>query len=380
MQQYLDLTTNVLENGTQKSAGRDNMPSTLSLFGQIMRFDLSEGFPIVTTKKVSFKNIVVELLWFLQGDTNIKFLVDNGCNIWNEDAYNYYLKKCKEQHVERTISYDLFVRYITIAKDLKELTNDSTLNSSTADPLIPKNYTLGSCGMQYGQLWRNWGKGVDQVKDLLEGLKNNPMSRRHIITAWNPSTLNDMALNACHALAHFNCRPLTWEQKIDWAKKNINPDQFENLYITELAASDRCPQYYLDCLLYQRSADVMLGVPYNIASYALLTEIFALLCNMIPGEFVHTIGDAHIYENHIEAAKEQIKRIPLGNPKLQLNTEHWLTESGECGVGPLSIDGFLEGLKRQHFVQCLLKEDISLSFYVSHPKLQSETKLSTGLK
>lgn len=270
-----------------------------------------------------------------------------------------------------------------------------------------ENYTLGDCGKQYGWLWRNWksqpifgdGKNneiveqgnryisgqvqIDQLKELIKGLKNNPMSRRHIITAWNPATLDDMALNACHAFVQFNCRPIPWEEKLEMAKRHLNVDM-ENLAITEAAAGNSnfgpIPQYYLDCQLYQRSADVVLGVPYNIASYALLTEIIAKICNMIPGEFIHTFGDVHIYENHLDAVEEQLKRECRELPKLNINTEFWQTESGECGVGNLLIDGFLEGLESNDFLKCLLEDDIQLLNYNPHPKLENETKLFTGLK
>jgi len=408
MKQYLDLLREIKERGLYKEPARENMPGTYSLFGYQMRFNLQEGFPLLTTKKVSFKNIVVELLWFLRGDTNIKYLVDNGCNIWNEDAYNYYRKINKGKlpiellgdtiNNEGNLDLLTFQEFITIIK-VRNFDNLPSYNK----------YTLGDCGMQYGKLWRDWqvdkevfshsiqdsgeeGLGsiitkdiykkqdnIDQFKELLVGLKNNPMGRRHIITAWNPATLNDMALNACHAFVQFNCRKLSFEQRIEWAKKNINPDLFENLYITELAESESCPKYYLDCQMYQRSADSVLGVPYNIASYALLTEIISKVCNMIPGEFIHTFGDVHIYENHLGAVKEQLEREPRKLPKLNINTEFWQTESGECGIGNLSINGFLEGLKSDDFLRCLIEEDIQLSNYNPHPKLTNKTNLSTGI-
>ena len=441
MKQYQKLLKTIKEKGVLKSAAREGMPGTMSLFGYQMRFNLQEGFPLITTKKISFKNIVVELLWFLKGDTNIKYLVDNGCNIWNEDAYQFYTKKVNEickmfdgEPPSNIIHEDIKksqLRLFTFQEFVEILKN-----TSHEKLMHEAGYTLGDCGQQYGKLWRNWeGKVkimgnhydnpkncikraiellqeegyednsqtlvelfdcldsldtevqlvestqiVDQFKELLFGLKNNTMSRRHIITAWNPATLDDMALNACHAFVQFNCRKLSFEQRIEWAKKNINPDLFENLYITELAESDSCPKYYLDCQMYQRSADVVLGVPYNIASYALLTEIISKVCNMIPGEFIHTFGDVHIYENHLEAVEEQLQREPRELPKLNINTEFWQTESGECGIGNLSINGFLEGLKSNDFLRCLLEEDIQLSNYNSHPKLKNETKLFTGLK
>jgi thymidylate synthase len=378
MKQYIELLQAIKSKGTKKGEARENMPNTLSLFGYQNRYDLSEGFPLVTTKKVNFKHIVTELLWFLKGDTNVKFLIDNGCNIWNQDAYNYYLKKCKRK-LHPPMSFSEF--------------SDCVIRNNIEQNTLWNDYILGDAGKQYGWLWRNWEKSVaktlypelqpiDQFKDLLKGLKTNPMGRRHIITAWNPATLDDMALNACHSFVQFNCRPIPWEEKLEMAKRHPNVDM-ENLAITEAAAGNPnfgpIPQYYLDCQLYQRSADAVLGVPYNIASYALLTEILSKICNMIPGEFIHTFGDVHIYSNHMEAVEEQLQREPRPLPTLNINTEFWPTENGSCGEGLLSIDGFLEGLNNPYFIKCLIEEDIQLINYNPHPKLKAETKLSTGL-
>lgn len=380
MKQYHELLMAILEKGTYKAPARENMPGTTSLFGYQMRFDLQKGFPLLTTKKVNFKHIVTELLWFMKGDTNIKFLVDNGCNIWNEDAYNYYVKVCKRQGITGSMSFQSFI------DDIKDGNLEHT-------DLV--NFKLGDCGKQYGWLWRNWNgveysispslekekSGKDQLSELLYGLKNNPTGRRHIITAWNPDTLDDMALNACHAFVQFNCRLIPWEEKLEIAKRHPNVDM-ENLAITEAAAGNPnfgpIPQYHLDCQIYQRSADVFLGVPYNIASYALLTEIICKVVGMIPGEFIHTFGDVHIYDNHKEQIQEILSRTERVMPKLNINTEFWKTESGECGIGPISIDGFLNSLDNPDFICCLMEEDIQLSNYNPHPPIKA--KLSTGLK
>lgn len=257
MNNYLELMHKIQKEGSYKPAARANMPGTYSLFGEQLKFNLQDGFPIVTTKKVSFKNIVTELLWFLKGDTNIKYLVDNGCNIWNEDAYNYYNKILK-RHDLRGEGYT-FHEFVVALKE-QGAVEIVGLNGS--------DYKLGDCGKQYGWLWRNWTKPqsftdftgnvhnidtlVDQLKDLIEGLKTNPMSRRHIITAWNPATLDDMALNACHAFVQFNCRRIPVDKQINYMFK---PDESEKGWTVD---KDR-PQYYLDCQLYQRSADYILG-------------------------------------------------------------------------------------------------------------------------
>ena len=245
MRQYLDLVKHVLENGELKEDRTGT--GTKSVFGYQMRFNLSDGFPMVTTKKLHLKSIIYELLWFLNGDTNIKYLKDNGVNIWNAWA-------------------------------------DSN----------------GDLGPVYGFQWRNWNNdGIDQISNLINDLKNNPSSRRHLISAWNPSVLPDTsksfetnvangkaALPPCHAFFQFHV---------------INGK--------------------LSCQLYQRSADIFLGVPFNIASYSLLTLMIAQVCDLEPGDFIHTFGDAHIYTNHFEQMKLQLSREPKKLPTIKINNE-----------------------------------------------------------
>ncbi len=230
MKQYLDLMDDILEKGVIKTDRTGT--GTLSLFGRQLRFDLAEGFPLVTTKKLHLRSIIYELLWFLRGDTNIKYLKDNGVTIWDEWA--------------------------------------------------DEN---GELGPVYGHQWRSWptpdGKSIDQISEVIAQIKNKPDSRRHIVTAWNPAEVNKMALPPCHALFQF--------------------------YVAEGR---------LSCQLYQRSADYFLGVPFNIASYALLTLMFAQQCDLLPGEFVWTGGDVHLYVNHIEQAKLQLERKPFPLPQL----------------------------------------------------------------
>lgn len=362
MKQYKQHLQAILDKGTLKPAARENMPGTISLFGYQWKHNLTDGFPLLTTKKVYWKGIIVELLWFLKGDTNVKWLNDNGVTFWNEDAYAYYVKKMKT----RPNGYMNFESFEMILKSdipLPELTTHEG-----------EKFTLGDCGEQYGALWRRFNGNsyngeveIDQLKDLLYGLKNNPAGRRHIITAWNPATLDDMALNACHAMVQFNCRPIPWEEKLEMAKRNPNVEM-ENLAITEAAAGHPhygIPQYYLDCQMYQRSADMFLGVPLNVASYALLTEIVAKLVGMVPGEMIYTYGDSHIYENHIEQVKEQLSREerPLPKIKIELNND---------------INSFLDKLNTEDFVQSLIKEKIQLIDYNPHPPIKGE--LSTGIK
>lgn len=377
MKQYLKLIEKIKNKGTLKLAAREGMPNTQSLFGYQFRHDLSEGFPLLTTKKINFKHIVVELLWFLRGNTNIKYLIDNGCNIWNEDAYNYYKKVTSNINLEDEV-LDILIEDISESR-MRLFTYKEFVEYIKYSASLPncREYTLGDCGIQYGKLWRNLkgvdGKGditsTDQIKDLIEGLKKSPLSRRHIIDAWNPSTLNDMALNACHCLVQFNCRPLTfWERVNLMYKPNAISTSGDLSLVEEELNEANIPKYFLDCQMYQRSADVFLGVPYNIASYALLIHIIAKITNMVPGEYIHTFGDVHIYDNHETAIEIQLKREPSSLPNLLMKDEfHYITDKDLCGdvdlntiINEMSIDWF------------------TLKNY--NPQSRIKAKLSTGLK
>ncbi len=235
MQQYLDLMTKVLNEGTDR--GDRTGTGTRSLFGHQMRFDLSEGFPVLTTKKLHLRSIIIELLWFLRGETNIAWLKKNGVSIWDEWA------------------------------------DDD-----------------GELGPVYGYQWRSWptpdGGKIDQIAELLDSIRNNSTSRRHIVSAWNPALVEDMALPPCHCLFQF--------------------------YVA---------QGRLSCQLYQRSADIFLGVPFNIASYALLTMMVAKVCNLEPGDFIHTFGDVHLYNDHFDQARLQLTRKPKKLPVMNINRD-----------------------------------------------------------
>ncbi len=232
MKQYLDLLQDIIDNGADK--GDRTGTGTRSVFGRSMRFDLSKGFPLVTTKKCHLKSIIHELLWFIKGDTNIKYLKDNGVSIWDEWA--------------------------------------------------DEN---GDLGPVYGAQWRNWNaEGIDQLAEVIDTIKKNPNSRRIIMTAWNPSQVNKMALPPCHCFVQF--------------------------YV----ANGK-----LSCILHQRSCDTFLGVPFNIASYALFTMMLAQVCGLKPGEFIHNLGDTHLYNNHFDQAHEQLSREPYPLPTMKINPE-----------------------------------------------------------
>lgn len=263
MKQYLDMCRYILEHGEDRPDRTGT--GTRSVFGYQTRYDLREVFPLLTTKKMYLRPIAEELLWFIKGDTNIKYLVDRNVKIWNEWPYEDF-KKSEDFNGE------------TLEEFVEKIKND--------DEFAKKH---GNLGPVYGAQWRNFNnEGTDQLVKLIDSLKNNPFSRRHIISAWNPSQVDEMALPPCHTLMQF--------------------------YVS----SD---QKYLSCQLYQRSADTFLGVPFNIASYALLTCMLAQVCGYEPKEFIHTIGDAHIYKNHFDVVKTQIEREPLPLPHLVLNKD-----------------------------------------------------------
>ena len=257
MRQYLDLCKSVLENGIKKEDRTGT--GTISYFGRQMRFNLNEGFPLLTTKRVHLKSIIHELLWFISGDTNIKYLVDNDVRIWNDWPFAAYQKS--EEYQGETIE--------EFAAKVKE-----------SDEFAAK---WGKLGPVYGKQWRNFS-GVDQLEDLINQIKTNPTSRRLIISAWNPGEIHEMALPPCHCFMQF--------------------------YVNDGK---------LSCQLYQRSADIFLGVPFNIASYSLFTMMIAQVTGLGLGDFVHTIGDAHIYLNHLEQIDKQLKREPRALPKMIIN-------------------------------------------------------------
>lgn len=285
-QAYLDLCRHVMKEGTEKSDRTGT--GTLSVFGHQMRFNLQEGFPLLTTKRVPFRLIASELLWFIKGDTNIRYLLKHNNNIWNEWAFQSWIESNEYEGPDmtdfgrRSQSDDGFKeRYDEQMSIFKEriLTDDD----------FAERY--GNLGAVYGKQWRKWktsqGETIDQLKKVIDGIKNNPDSRRHIVTAWNPEDVpSNMALPPCHTMFQF--------------------------YVADGE---------LSCQLYQRSGDIFLGVPFNIASYALLTHLIAHECGLEPGEFIHTLGDAHIYTNHIEQIKKQLSRQPKEMPTLSLNKE-----------------------------------------------------------
>ena len=268
MRQYLELLDKICRDGVVR--GDRTGTGTKGIFGYQMRFDLREGFPLVTTKRLFLKGVIYELLWFLRGDTNIKYLVDNGVHIWDSDAYRYYNELC--------------VRHGVLPVD-----KDTFLAAAGVESPI-EGYRFGDLNNVYGYQWRSWprpdGGAIDQIRQVIDTIKHNPNSRRMIVSAWNVAEVEDMALPPCHVLFQF--------------------------YVAEGR---------LSCQLYQRSADTFLGVPFNIASYALLTMMIAQECGLEAGEFVHTLGDTHLYLNHMDQVAEQLSREPRKLPTMRLNPD-----------------------------------------------------------
>jgi len=266
---------------------------TKSVFGYTMRFNLPEGFPLLTTKKMFTKGIIHELLWFLSGSTNIRYLIQNGVHIWDNDAYRFYCETCGKL-------------------EIPPMTKENYLKA-VLDVESGQFFPFGELGNVYGHEWRKWGRDeIDQISKVIETIKTNPDSRRMLVTAWNPSNVDNVALPPCHVLFQF--------------------------YVCDGK---------LSCQLYQRSADVFLGVPFNIASYSLLTMMIAQVCGLEAYEFVHTIGDAHLYLNHMEQVEEQLSREPKALPKMVINP---------------SVDNIFD----------FKYEDFNLVGYDPHPAIKAE--------
>ncbi|MFL2106198.1 thymidylate synthase [Desemzia sp. FAM 23991] len=282
---YLSLARKILAEGTDKSDRTGT--GTKSIFGHQMRFDLQEGFPLLTTKRVPFGLIKSELLWFIKGDTNIRYLLEHNNHIWDEWAFERYVAS-PEYAGPDMIDFGRRSLADAAFKEVYQLEMKKFTERILNDTAFAEQY--GELGNVYGSQWRQWkttqGETIDQLKDVIEMIRTNPDSRRLIVSAWNPEDVPNMALPPCHTLFQF--------------------------YVAEGK---------LNCQLYQRSADVFLGVPFNIASYALLTHLIAHETNLEVGEFVHTFGDAHLYSNHVDQIQEQLSREPRSFPKLVLNQE-----------------------------------------------------------
>jgi len=392
--QYQELLQAILDYGVEKKDRTGT--GTKSIFGYTIRHKMTWGFPLLTTKKMAWKTMVTELLWFLRGDTNIKFLVDNNCHIWDGDAYKNYSSQVKMEWEDGAINElcedGFIVEDFNDGKNVnyRLLTQEEFINKIKTDDEFANRW--GELGPIYGKQWRSWKTQwyqlaeqegytpkwagdveteVDQIANLINDLKTNPDSRRLMVSAWNVGELDQMVLPPCHYGFQVYTRELTWEQQVEWVMKNTNVE-LENVYIVEEVAKETTPKRAISLMWNQRSVDTFLGLPFNIASYGLLLEIIAKMVNMVPDELIGNLGDTHLYLNHIEQAKEQIERTSFDLlPTLNINTEFWPTESGECGVGPLDATAVLNSFKDDNFCKCLLEEDLQLINYQSHPAIKA---------
>ena len=425
--QYTDLLQTILDYGVDKKDRTGT--GTKSIFGYTIRHNMKEGFPLLTTKKIPFKLVVTELIWFLRGDTNIKFLVDNGCHIWDGDAFKNYIKNNPNSDEQ-------------MVNDTNEMVNikDWFINKIKTDDEFAEKW--GDLGPVYGKQWRNWKHmgpksqqkmldentnwpwkttEIDQIANLINELKTNPDSRRLMVNAWNVGELDSMVLPPCHYGFQVYTRELSDEERYDLIEKDkytqfVNWQNLGTDRIREVLDEQNIPKRAISLMWNQRSVDTFLGLPFNIASYGLLLEIIAKAVNMVPDQLIGNLGDTHLYSNHIEQAKEQIgrelrvdervcmcyenpkldlskiqegmsdeeftkvcdefniptrTRTPFELPTLNINTEFWPYEGGECGVGPIDAMSVIKSFSDDNFCRCLLEEDIQLGNYQSHPTIKA---------
>ena len=417
---YQSLLQDILDNGHQK--GDRTGTGTISVFGRQIRHKMSDGFPLLTTKKMFWKGIVTELVWFLRGDTNIKFLVDNDCHIWDGDAYQSYCKRYWELDERAKIEYgSSYYNHETNEYEFETYSKEEFIDAIKTNPEFANKW--GELGPIYGKQWRCWQTEVfqkdedskkvfhatlqiDQIANLITDLKTNPDSRRLMVNAWNPANLEESVLPPCHYGFQVYTRELSPIEIVEHAKKDrLWLDKIpEGMTLSEVQKNFKTRAISL--MWNQRSCDTFLGLPFNIASYGLLLEIIATAVNMVPDELIGNLGDVHLYSNHIEQAKEQIgremtweeqvqwvmkntdvemenlyiteevfkdttpkhTREPYPLPTLNINTEWWPREGEE---GPLNAISIFEGFKDDSFCRCLLEEDIQLCNYQSHPTIKA---------
>lgn len=364
--QYQALLQDILDNGVKKEDRTGT--GTLSVFGRQIRHKMSEGFPLLTTKKMYFKGIVTELLWFLRGDTNIKYLVDNDCHIWDGDAYKAY-----EKWNENATATSPF-------GPVPKLSKEDFIKAIKLDDKFAKQF--GELGPIYGKQWRRWGshhmmdfksyyKPIDQIQNLIRDLKTNPDSRRLMVSAWNVGELDQMTLPPCHYGFQMYTRELSLEQKVNWLNKNypmygLGEWTIERLsdkdYLKEVEFEYNIPTRAISLMYNARSQDVPLGTPFNLASYGLLLEIIAKEVNMIPDELITNMGDCHIYLNQVDGVKEQLTREPYPLPKLNFSwyIDAWTTEEAKK-LRENSLDAYIRQMK---------PSDFTIENYQSHPTIK----------
>jgi thymidylate synthase len=372
---YLRLLKDILDNGVQKQDRTGT--GTISVFGRQIRHKMSEGFPLLTTKKMPFKTMVTELLWFLRGDTNIKYLVDNNCHIWDGDAYKNFQKTCQ---FEIDANHILPNEWMSISDDFMSsniLTQEEFINKIKTDDIFAKEW--GELGPIYGKQWRKWHTrwdvvedksreaglrkveyGIDQIQNLINDLKTNPDSRRLMVNAWNVGELDQMVLPPCHYGFQVYTRELKKLERINIAierkLKHETARLTKDFDYQKWCDEQNIPTRAISLMWNQRSVDTLLGLPFNIASYGLLLEIIAREVNMVPDELIGNLGDVHLYSNHIEQAKEQITREPMKLPTLK----------------HMKTDEFYKSLSEDiSLINHLDINDFVIENYQSHPTIKA---------
>jgi len=368
--QYQDLLFKLIADGSVKETRNGK---TVSVFGQQIRHKMSDGFPLLTTKKMYWNGIVTELLWFLRGDTNIKYLVDNGCHIWDGDVYQAYVKKHK--HAIRTEGNRSELAIQSLEKQLI-YPQEEFINKIKTDAEFAK--TWGDLGPIYGKQWRSWRKWsgkevmqdfyetnideIDQIANSIHLLKTDPDSRRNRVSSWNVGELDSMVLPPCHTDFQFYTRELSFNERIklivNSLKSNAPLLMEEDEKTIEWLNNNNIPTRAISLMWNQRSVDVPLGLPFNIASYGLLLEIIAKMVNMVPDELIGNLGDCHIYENQLPGCREQITREPFALPKLSINDTYWVT-SDDAHEYTLDTE-----------ILSMLIEDFKIEAYESHPAIK----------
>jgi thymidylate synthase len=376
---YQALLEDILDNGVEKQDRTGT--GTISVFGRQIRHKMSQGFPLLTTKKMAWKSIVTELLWFLRGDTNIKFLLDYDCHIWDGDAYKNYVSKVEEYTSTLNVSNDIseFQEVMdSVGNQIKSsvLSQEQFINKIKTNDEFAKKF--GDLGPIYGKQWRQWQgwmdmrgneKGslwYDQILQLVHSLKTNPDSRRLMVSAWNVAELDQMVLPPCHYGLQVYTRELSIDERLHLASQKyevFDPFDFHTGGHEEIDKLYPVPKRAISLMWNQRSVDTFLGLPFNIASYALLLEIIAKEVDMIPEDLIGNLGDVHLYKNHIEQAKEQIEREPYSLPTIEITERNWYQhEKVKEQLGPKTFRDIILSYRPDCF---------ELVGYESHPKIKA---------
>jgi thymidylate synthase len=366
-EQYINLLKTIKEFGSEKEDRTGT--GTRSIFGYTIRHNMADGFPLLTTKKMFWKGIVTEMLWFLQGRTDLRFLLENNCHIWTGDAYKVYDKDFDREHPPFSAPYPL---RLTVKEFEEKIMTDDEFNK-----------WYGDLGPIYGKQWRHWTVSIndeldpnrkipggyrysngeytetyiDQIANLINDLKTNPDSRRLMVTAWNPAELDQMTLPPCHYGFQVYTRELSLQERLEMIRP-FGMDALIPEAREKWMEENNIPTRAISLMWNQRSVDTFLGLPFNIASYGLLLEIIAKEVNMIPDQLIGQLGDVHIYNDHFDQVDEQISREPYELPTINFNTEWW-------------DKPFFEAINNESFCKCLLEEDIQLGNYKSHPAIKA---------